>query len=181
MNKCFKFLSGIVAMAAIICLASCKDNKDYAGVWQAKNPVDITAKMPTAANASYVTTIELQNNQQLTDGTVKFSDQYDISERDSVGAITTLTAVASVDGRWQKDVDDQDDLLMTFDMASIKIDVNGDSVKVAAWRPEIERVFRENIARYSVVEDLDIKDNGKLMKLEIENPDTKLFFDRVNP
>lgn len=181
MNKCFKFFSGIVAMAAIIFLASCKDNKDYAGVWQAKNPVDITAKMPAAANASYVTTIELQNNQQLTDGTVKLSDRYDISERDSVGAITTLTAVASVDGRWQKDVDDQDDLLMTFDMASIKIDVNGDSVKVAAWRPEIERVFRENIARYSVVEDLDIKDNGKLMKLEIENPDTKLFFDRVNP
>lgn len=181
MNKCFKLLSGIVAVAGIVSMVSCKDNENYAGVWKSKTPADITAKMPMTANVSVVTTLELQKNQQQTDGIVRLSDSYNISEKDSVGNIIPISAVATVDGTWQPDVDDHDDLLMTFNMSSIKIDVNGDSARVATWRPEIERVFRENITRYSVIEDIDIKDNGKLMSLEINNPDTKLFFDRVQP
>ena len=70
---------------------------------------------------------------------------------------------------------------MKFDYSTIKIDVNGDSAKVASWKPEIERVFRQNMTKFSVVEDMEVKDNGKLLSLEFDHQDMKLFFDRVEP
>ena len=181
MDKFIKSISGIVAIGSMIFMASCKSNTDYAGVWETKSPVDVTIKMPPATSATSVTTINIQNDQQLTGGPVKLSNRFDIVDKDSLGAPITVTGVASIDGKWQVDVDDEDDVLMSFDMSTMKVELKGDSAKVAAWKPEVERLFREDVARYSVVEDVELKDNGKLMSLEINNPETKVFFDRVEP
>lgn len=180
MNKYIKSIAGMAALCSIVFLSSCDKKVDYSGVWEARTPVDVTVGQGIAA--SYVTTLDIQNDQNtLGSGVVRFSDKYNISDRDSVGNAVNLTAVASADGTWQTDIDDADDILMKFDYSTIKIDVNGDSAKVASWKPEIERMFRQNMTKFSVVEDMEVKDNGKLLSLEIDHQDMKLFFDRVEP
>ena len=87
----------MAALCSIVFLSSCDKKVDYSGVWEARTPVDVTVGQGIAA--SYVTTLDIQNDQNtLGSGVVRFSDKYNISERDSVGNAVNLTAMASADG-----------------------------------------------------------------------------------
>ena len=107
-------------------------------------------------------------------------------------------ATASVDGRWAYDVDDDDDLLLSFDYSTIKIDVDKNKLSFApdvdstvrqqmvdfyssAWSKELSRVFRDDLSKYSVLDDIEVSDNGKMMSFEIQSPEVKLRFNRVIP
>lgn len=157
-------------------LSACSSGPDIAGKWQAKNPGDVTLSLPQAALATSLTTIEFQKDQSKSEGPVTFTNSYDITP---AGGTAAVTATASATGHWETDVDDQDDLVISYDMASIKVDVAGDSAAVAIWRPEVERLFRADLSRYGVMEDVEIDRSRSLMSLELNNPEQKVYFSKV--
>lgn len=170
-----------MAAAAALCagaiFTSCDSTPDIAGQWRSNNPEDITVKAPMASMASSVTTLEFQRDQSKGQGTVTLSDSYEITAAGQTGV--TVSGTASVNGRWETDVDDQDDLVLTYDMATLKVDLSGDSASVAVWRPEVERLFRADINRFSVVEDVEVNKGATMMTLEVKAPETKLHFRKV--
>lgn len=115
-----KFISGMMALVSVVALSSCKKSVDYAGVWKLKNPVDITVKIPAAISATYYTTMDIKNGHNKSEGTISLSDMVDIAEQDSVGGIVKVTASASVQGQWQVDAEDNDDIFISYDMSTIK-------------------------------------------------------------
>ncbi len=105
---------------------------------------------------------------------------------------TFLTAAASVNGDWNYDVDDDDELLLTFDYSTLYVVVNPQDISfrnageqqvdslmqaaVATWKNEIERSFRNTMTRYAVVEDVEVAKDRNVMSLEISSPETKIRF-----
>ncbi len=205
MNNLTKSIFGLCAMCGALAMSSCSDNNPYIGSWGANNQSDITSQFPSASSVTSVMSIDFADNEQKTDGVVNISNVYDINETtasaDSVYNIQ-LKATASISGIWTPDVDDSDDLLLTFDNSSLKIDIDRDGMTVVQdngnapsaacldsivntavtrWSRELTRAFREELSRYSVINDIEAKNEGKMLEFEIQSPETEVYFRRVEP
>ena len=162
MAKISTSLSCALALCGILSLSSCSDKPKFIGSWTAHAPVSVGSQIA--------------------------STPYEVH----------FVATASVDGRWAYDVDDDDDLLLSFDYSTIKIDVDKNKLSFApdvdstvrqqmvdfyssAWSKELSRVFRDDLSKYSVLDDIEVSDNGKMMSFEIQSPEVKLRFNRVIP
>lgn len=203
MAKISTSLSCALALCGILSLSSCSDKPKFIGSWTAHAPVSVGSQIP-ASSVSSVVSLDFSDDQQNTDGVVTLSSVYDVSQ--SVDGDTLVgtpyevhfVATASVDGRWAYDVDDDDDLLLSFDYSTIKIDVDKNKLSFApdvdstvrqqmvdfyssAWSKELSRVFRDDLSKYSVLDDIEVSDNGKMMSFEIQSPEVKLRFNRVIP
>lgn len=192
-------LSG-ACVSALVLLASCSDNVPFVGSWTASAPADVTRGIQSATSATSLVKIEFLENQQKTDGPVTLSCSYDIVATDGgpgAPVETFLTATASVNGTWTFDVDDDDDLLLTFDYSTVGVTVNPQDISfknvgrqqvdsltqaaAGAWKHEINRAFRETLMRYSVIEDIEVSKDRGVMSLEIQSPETKVRFVKTKP
>ncbi|WP_303440265.1 hypothetical protein, partial [uncultured Muribaculum sp.] len=52
---------------------------------------------------------------------------------------------------------------------------------VTRWSRELTRAFREELSRYSVINDIEAKNEGKMLEFEIQSPETEVYFRRVEP
>lgn len=178
-----------VALIGASALASCSNGDQFVGNWQASAPADITNEIVSATSATSLVSIDFTDREQTAGGRVVLSSKYDIVATSSDGMETFLTAAASVNGDWNYDVDDDDDLLLTFDYSTLYVVVNPQDISfrnageqqvdslmqaaVATWKNEIERSFRNTMTRYAVVEDVEVAKDRNVMSLEISSPETK--------
>lgn len=181
-----------VALIGASALASCSNGDQFVGNWQASAPADITNEIVSATSATSLVSIDFTDREQTSGGRVVLSSKYDIVATSSDGMETFLTAAASVNGDWNYDVDDDDDLLLTFDYSTLYVVVNPQDISfrnageqqvdslmqaaVATWKNEIERSFRNTMTRYAVVEDVEVAKDRNVMSLEISSPETKIRF-----
>ncbi len=181
-----------VALIGASALASCSNGDQFVGNWQASAPADITNEIVSATSATSLVSIDFTDREQTAGGRVVLSSKYDIVATSSDGMETFLTAAASVNGDWNYDVDDDDDLLLTFDYSTLYVVVNPQDISfrnageqqvdslmqaaVATWKNEIERSFRNTMTRYAVVEDVEVAKDRNVMSLEISSPETKIRF-----
>ncbi len=181
-----------VALIGASALASCSNGDQFVGNWQRSAPADITNEIVSATSATSLVSIDFTDREQTAGGRVVLSSKYDIVATSSDGMETFLTAAASVNGDWNYDVDDDDDLLLTFDYSTLYVVVNPQDISfrnageqqvdslmqaaVATWKNEIERSFRNTMTRYAVVEDVEVAKDRNVMSLEISSPETKIRF-----
>ncbi len=181
-----------VALIGASALASCSNGDQFVGNWQASAPADISNEIVSATSATSLVSIDFTDREQTAGGRVVLSSKYDIVATSSDGMETFLTAAASVNGDWNYDVDDDDDLLLTFDYSTLYVVVNPQDISfrnageqqvdslmqaaVATWKNEIERSFRNTMTRYAVVEDVEVAKDRNVMSLAISSPETKIRF-----
>lgn len=178
MNGIIKPL-GIGAVVGLMALASCSNEQKFLGEWRSNNPENVVVSPQGGSLATAMTTIEFKAGSKPSDGDVSFSTDYDISLTDSVGGKTMVKGKCHADGKWELDVDDDDDLLMSYDYSTIKVDIDADSAVSARVRPEVERLFRDNLTQYSVVEDVEVNPDKTTLSMEAGKPDKKVYFKRV--
>lgn len=103
---------------------------------------------------------------------------------------TTVAATASISGKWIA-VDD-DDIVITLDANSLKVSVDPDAValtanpmsemtqsKIDSLRPqmaqfyqtELTNTMRQHYSDYSRIDDIKLKDNGAILKIEVKDND----------
>ncbi|MCM1504995.1 MAG: hypothetical protein NC127_07350 [Muribaculum sp.] len=201
-----KYITSTIALCAAcasLIFSSCSDKAEFVGSWKASSAVSLNAPRSgaTVASLSYIDFFEPV---EKSDGTVKLSNEYFVSEPvivDSVASATAqmqFTAVVSVAGSWTYDIDDKDDLLLSFDLPSVNVDLVSDNVSIdgeltedmrdsivarliPVWKGELTRDFQREMSRYSVVDDVEVSKDGSVMTLEVHSPEAKIHFRRVIP
>ncbi len=203
------FLSGVCSICGALLLASCSSRDQFIGTWTATAPTDITAKVPAAATASSLISINFLDNAQKDGGSVALSSILDISQAVDGDSISmnrpyevNVVGTATVGGTWTFKDDDHDELLLSFDLSSLNVNIDNNGVTytqniltgaqqpqldsltaatISAWKQEISRVMRADLSRFSVLDDVEVTNKGQVLTFEIQSPETKLHFRRVEP
>lgn len=200
MRKNSVLLAGIGL--AVLSMASCSKNEKFIGSWESTNPLDITKEIPSASTASATISVTFGPNAEGKGGDFILSSlisasQPVVTNPDIVsGYETDVAATATIKGTWNYEGDSDDDLIVTFDKSTFKVDVDPagvtfrqnqitdaqepvtDSLTNATammWKQQISRAMEREFARFSRLDDVKSKD-GSTMKLEIENPEQDLYF-----
>ncbi len=201
-----RYISSIVAFCALCVssvFSSCTGKAEFVGSWKANSAVSIN--MPrTSASVASLTYIDFFEPVEKTDGAVKLSQEYFVSESVIVDSVASsmskmqLTAMVSADGIWTYDVDDKDDLLLSFDPLAVNVDLEPSNISidgelaedlresivarlVSVWKSELTRKFQSEMSRYSVLDDVEVSKDGSVMTLEIQSPEADVHFRRIIP
>lgn len=203
------FLSGVGLVCGALLLASCSQREKFIGTWTATAPTDITAKVPAAATASSLISINFLDNAQKTGGSVALSSILDISQAVDGDSFSmnqpyevNLVGTATVGGTWTYKDDDHDELLLSFDLSSLNVNIDNNGVTytqniltgaqqpqldslttatISAWKHEITRAIRADLARFSVLDDVEVTNKDQTLTFDIQSPEAKLHFRRVEP
>lgn len=207
MNKLTSLVFGIAALVGITALFACSSDPGFIGRWKSVSPDNITASVEGASTATSLMTLDFTQDENRDGGNVQFSSDVDITKMeapdsysDGVPFRVSVRAKATCSGRWTYDVDDQDDLLLSLDLAGMKVDLNPndivlppayvagipsaklDSIKgimVENCRHEISRAVGNEFSRYGVIEDMETDKGRQILKFETKSPETEHHFTRV--
>jgi len=198
---------GACALLGIVSLPSCSGKAEFIGTWTATNPTDITAKVPAAATASSLVSISFMDNAQNTGGSVTISNILDVTqavEGDSMSLDqpyeVNVAATANVGGTWIYKGDDRDELLLSFDLSTLNVNIDKNGVSftqnvltgaqqpqidslttstIAAWKHELTRAIRSELSRFSQLDDVEVSNKGQVLSFEIHSPESKIHFRKV--
>ncbi len=207
-------LSAILASAALLLgaglLGSCSKGPDFTGTWTSLAPDDITADLPGASTAGSLMSIQFtENAENSRNGSVVLSSILDITQpvQGTQAAIdrpyeASVAATASVGGTWMYNGDDNDELLLSFDLSSLEVNVDKNGVtftqdmltgsqqpqidsltNVTAnlWKQEISRALRSRLTAFSKLDDVEVNRDGILsFEIKVNNHDKELHFRRSN-
>ena len=185
----------------VLALASCSKKDQFVGTWQAMSPVNISAGIPAASDAHSLTSVTFGAQ-----GDVMLSSIINATQPvyENYGALqgyeVSVAATATVKGKWAYVPGEDDDLVLTFDQNSLNVDVDSNGVTfrqnmtdgeqqpvtdsltaatVAIWKQQFTSAMRNEIMRYSRLDDVKTTKDGQTLKFEIENPEQDLVFRRV--
>lgn len=196
----------LIGAAAAFTLAACSPEKEIAGEWIADTPDDLTEILPGSKSATSLMNLSFMVNKEKTGGIVAIADKLNISKEvtgDSIAGMNytvEMSGSATVSGTWTHDTDDKDELLITFHYPTIEINIKKeattinpslegkytpsqiDSIKttaIAGYMDMLYRNFRNGLARFTVMDDIRVTDNGKKLKFEVERPEQELYFTKA--
>ena len=201
-------LLAAVPFAAAMSLVSCSDEAPFVGSWTALSPADVTSGIAGASSASSLMTISFLDSSRKSDGEVELTANVAVTRpvegflaADGSPCEVSVASTTKVSGTWSYDVDDQDDLLLALNVANVDVGVKPDAVtfpggtphdvtpaqvdsirqQAAAWcRREVARYVASDIARYTVIQDIEVSKDGSVLAFEIENPDADMRFRRLD-
>ena len=201
MSKFTDLLIGLSSVAAIA-MSGCAKDAPFIGDWETA-PVAIEQGIPPTSTGTAATSIAFMHGDDNTGGKVTLSQDYDIRQHVGYGSGMTfevhVAGTATVDGAWTYDVDDDDDLLLTFNPATMKLDIDtnevvcneaseNEAVKAACdtlkaqglpmWKMTMEDLLRRQMSHFSVVEDVELAKDKNTLSIDLENPDRKLVLTR---
>ena len=194
--KIFSALFSAATFAAFIVLSSaCSNGTPYAGAWQG-NPERLD--IPEASDASATVTVDFSPNaDKKNSGIVNLSAVIEVEQPLSgteFGAETyqtSIAATASITGRYVSEDDDDDDIVVSFDPASMVVNVDHsgvtfsqnilsgmqqpmlDSLTTATaeqWRIALTPRIRDLFNRYHTIDDIKIH-HQDIMSCEIADRD----------
>lgn len=180
MKRNIRNLIAVISATSAIGLFGCSKPETFEGDWLAGTPRDVTELFPSAKMATSLTGLALVQAPGATDGQITMTVEYDINgvQMDSL-ATADFTAYASVDGAWTYGVDDDDDMLISFELSSIDVDVRGKAPEVV--KDEVTYAFMRQISHFSVISDVEIGKNRKTLTFVTHSPETKVHFRYVEP
>lgn len=205
--KKIKGLAGgaCVALCAVAFMSCARDNA-FVGEWKATAPVDMAPRVPGAAAATVQPVITFADGGDRSGGNVTITGDIDVL-RDVMPTGQDGTVRVSgkgsftVSGHWSYDVDDHDDLLLDLDYGSLAvrfdkagIELSGPgavamkddmrdafaATEAVSMSQEIKVVLGSELARYSVIKDVEVGKDRTTLSFEIESPEQDLRFRAVN-
>ena len=176
-------------------VVSCGPDDAFVGSWTASAPVSMQADIPAASSASALISLDFTQE----DGgngvylSALINASQPVSMTDSVTGVyspyeASVAATAGVRGTWTRSGDD--DLLLAFDLSSLRVEVDPagvmftqnmisgvqqpavDSLTVrtaAIWQRQIERAVRGSLMRYSKLEDVEVDRDRTTLQFEVKN------------
>lgn len=194
----------IGAAALAVLVTSCAKKDEFVGSWQSTTPIDISSELPAAANGSATMSV-IFGPDTMKGGDVTLTSLVEASQAVvpnpgvDEGYQTNVAATATVSGRWEYEHGDDDDLVLTLDMSTLKVDVDPtgvtfrqsredgeqmpvtDSLTTATanmWNMQITHAMRIQFSRFGKLDDVKVGKDG-MLKMELDNPDTHLTFMRA--
>lgn len=194
--------------AVSVCLTSCDKKADFQGEWTATAPINLTAQIPEAAQASSLMSISFIDDSQVNGGPVMLSTVLSIEQAVEQGQELELTepymvrvaATASVSGKWMYKDDDRKELLLALDANTLQVNVDQNgvtfsqnlltgaqqpevdsltTVTVNAWKAAITKAMTSEMQRFSYLDDVKVEQKGTLLTFEVDNPKQTLHFYNV--
>ncbi len=206
MSKSSTVLLSALAAGMAVTMTYCSKQAKFIGAWTEVNPSNITVQLPGASSATSRVTIDFIDNLQKTGGAVSLQSDINVTrtiEADSLSQgqpyEVKIAAKASVDGTWSYDVDDDDDVLLALDLSKLKVDIDRDRISftrpaatvvpqahldslalqyIDTWKRDLTGVVSEDLARYTVIDDIELSRDGNMMTFEVQSPEAKLHFKR---
>lgn len=201
MKKIHLVLGCTLLVCGAMALASCVEHNDMLGSWKAISPMNITSDVAGSDNASFTPSITFEAGKDKSGGDVTVTGDLSIEKKLSPNAageiLMAATGTSDVKGKWSYDIDDDDDLLLDFNLESLDVkfdkkditfsgagfdsltDQQKDSLSVAATENcvrELRTALKSELARFSVIEDVEISKDKKTLGFEIKSPKTDLRF-----
>lgn len=192
-----KYLFTALAAAGALLITACSGNNRFIGSWTASAPVSIAAELPAASSANALVSFDFQPAQTgNSNGTFLYSAVIEASQPvvpDSVAPAdapyeVSVAATASVNGTWTRH--DDDELLLSFDMSTVKVDVDPSGVTfsqnmltgaqqpavdslttrtAAVWSRQIESAVKTSLRQYSKLDDIKVSSDGTVLSFEIKD------------
>lgn len=205
MLKKYTLLLGLAAGLAT--LSSCSKNNDFVGVWTATTPEDITAVVPAASSATSMMSISFVEDANKKDGgSVALSTIINVSQPVNSGTAgfdapyeVNVAATASLGGTWIFEEDSDDDLILSLDLNTLKVNVDNNgvtftqnmltgaqqpqidsltSVTAEVWKNQLTQALTKEFSRYRKLDDVKVH-KGQVLTFEIENPETTIQMRRA--
>lgn len=201
----------LAATAALGLIAtSCDGDDAFIGSWTASAPLNISADIPAASTATSLLSIDFMKGQGTSrEGTFYMSSLVNATQPvtfDSVpGAAApydvSVSATTGIEGTWRRA--DDDELMMEFDMQSLKVAVDPEGVTfsqnmltgaqqpavdsltqhtAAVWQRQIQTAFTAALHRYAILHDVEVENNRTTLKFEVKdaaNRDLDIVMHRV--
>lgn len=189
-----KLILAAAAAAAIAALSSCNATPKFLGQWVSDETIQIQNELPSAVRATtqYTFDFSAAPGSNMT-GPVSFSSTIEIIQM--VDNDTTIqvpyqvnvAAATSVTGDWNYTEAGDDDLVLTFDMSSLSVEVDPDGVTFSQdlltgaqqpvidsltavtaerWKTEITTAIKNRLAAFATIHDVDVEDEGNTMTFE---------------
>lgn len=194
--------AGLLALSATI--TSCSKKTDFVGVWTATTPEDITTSVPAASSATSLVSISFVEDATKKDGgSVALSSIINVNQplQGSLAGTdipyeVNVAATASLGGTWIFEEDSDDDLLLSLDLSTLKVNVDNNGVTFTQnmltgaqqpqidsltaitaelWKNQLRQAMTKEFSRFKKIDDIKVH-KGQILTLEIENPETTLQF-----
>lgn len=197
------FINASAAIVLSAGITSCS-GKDISGTWAGQT--SRLDNVPSAATASALNTFDFSPvDKQTKQGDVNISSLINVTQ--AVQPIQStlsypyevnIAATATISGKYVFEKDDDDDILITFDPASMNVVVDPDGVSfsqnllsgleqpeldsltqatIASWKAELSRAMLINFNRFSKISDIEIH-HGNTLTCEVDDHD--LTFSKVS-
>lgn len=169
-----KKIFGIAAAAmAVFMLSNCKaDHKGLTGSWKSAAPISVSEKVADATYVSQSMSIDFQTGSTVAEGPLQLESEYELTApADSTGTAKTYKVVAKVSGTWSRDVDDDDDYLLTFDRNTLSV-AGEDAPELGP----VTDLFMNSLTHLSTIEDVKVSKDGLNLSFETENPELTYRF-----
>lgn len=189
------FFTALAILFGLSTVSSCSHTERFAGAWQG-NPERL--EVQGAADATSTVTIDFAPTEgRRGTGTVNLSAVIEVEQAVSSfsgfdeGYETSVAATASIIGRYVCEENDDDDILVTFDPASLKVNVDPAGVTFSQnllsgtqqpvldsltavcadrWRVALAPVIRDAFGKYTRIDDIKIH-HSDIMSCEIGDRD----------
>lgn len=191
------FFSVIATLGIIAAVSSCTNTNRFAGTWLG-NPERLD-NVSDAANATATLTLDFAPDASDSKrGVVDIMAVMEVSQAVSgipadmnVPYQTNITATASINGQYVFEDGDDDDIIVSFDPTSLKINVDPDGVTFSEnlisdterpvldsltaatadhWRVILTSAIRDRFNKYRKIEDIKVH-HDDFMSCEVENRD----------
>lgn len=170
-----KTLKFIALGAAFLALATaCDESHDITGKWTSAAPEKVTEQVADAQSAFVTTTFDFNAPVNGEPGIVTYSADYDVTapvaDADTT-KIVKYTVTANIQGTWSRDVDDDDDVLISFDRNTLSVAGND--------APELGPVtdaFLNSLSQFTTISDIEVSKDKAHLTFEVGHPDKKLHF-----
>lgn len=189
------FFAALAVLGVLSAVSSCSRSEKLVGSWQAA-PERI-AHMADASDVSSTLTFSFGPTDKRRGGTVEVSAVIEVQQPvfgqtgADVDYAANVSATASMSGTYAYSDDDDDDIILSFDPSTLRVNVDRDGVMYAQnvisgmqqpqldsltaataerWRLELTPAVREQIHRYTAIDDIKIH-HGDMMSCEIDDHD----------
>jgi len=199
MSNKHSLIIGIGLIIGAGCVVSCSKKTDFTGVWTATTPEDITASVPAASSATSLISVSFVEDGAKEDGgSVALSSIINVNQPVSGGSLSidspyevNVAATASLGGTWIYEDGSDDDILLSLDLSTLKVNVdkNGVSftqnmltgaqqpqidsltaVTAEIWKNQLTHAMTKEFSRFRKLDDVKVH-KGQVLTFEVENPD----------
>lgn len=202
MIKKYSLIIGLGLIIGASGLASCSKTSDFLGVWTSTTPEDITTSVPAASSATSLVSISfvegtgkndggsvaltsiINVNQPVTGSPMSMNQPYEVN----------VAATASLGGTWIYEEGSDDDLLLSLDLSTLKVNVDNNgvtftqnmltgaqqpqidsltTVTAELWKNQLTQAMTKEFSRFKKLDDVKVH-KGQVLTFEIQNPELTL-------
>lgn len=202
MIKKYSLIIGLGLIIGASGLASCSKTTDFLGVWTSTTPEDITASVPAASSATSLVSISFVEGTGNKDGgSVALTSIINVNQPVSGSPISmnqpyevNVAATASLGGTWIYEEGSDDDLLLSLDLSTLKVNVDNNGVSFTQnmltgaqqpqidslttvtaelWKNQLTQAMTKEFSRFKKLDDVKVH-KGQVLTFEIQNPELTL-------